>query len=251
MGFITPIRYAVRFRNWREVLRAKAEDRTPPVVILRRGPRFEAPEGVSVTRLANEIFFHRVYALPGGEIGPEDVVVDVGANVGVFSVYAAARTRGRIVAVEPFPQNVEFLRRNLRANGCERVEVVPSALSDHEGTLELAVAKKGTMHSIAPAAAEGGERVKVPATTLARIVEQRGLERIDLLKMDCEGAEGVILPTLPKDVLARVQRMALEFHDHLSPVSHEALRALLEANGFSTTLRSKAGSTVGMLYAFR
>ncbi len=245
------LRYARRYTNWREMLRARAEGLRPPVVELRAGIRFESPPSVSVPRLVNEIFFRRVYTPWGHEIGAHDVVLDVGANVGVFSLYAATRSRGRIVAVEPFPANLEFLQRNLAANDQERVEVVPSALSDRVGSISLIVASKGTMHSIAGEQDAGGESIEVPTTTLAALVDKLGLDRIDFMKMDCEGAEGTILPAVPPELWRRFRRISMEFHDGASALRHQEIQKLLEEAGFPTRLRWDGRSGVGILYAAR
>ena len=75
------------------------------------------------------------------------------------------------------------------------------------------------------------------------------LDRVDFLKMDCEGSEGAILLSTPADYLKRIGRLAIEFHDNVSAVAHDQIQALLEQHGFRTALRWDGASPFGFLYA--
>jgi hypothetical protein len=75
------------------------------VVRLRNGLSFKAPEGRNVLRGVSGVFFKRYYSPPGFEVREGDLLVDIGANVGAYNVYAARRTRSRLLAVEPDPEN--------------------------------------------------------------------------------------------------------------------------------------------------
>jgi len=253
MDPIRAIRYARHYRNWWELERVRASGRVPHSAVLRGGPRFDAPEDTNVLRLIRGVFFQKYYTPPGFEIGPDDVVVDVGANVGTFSVYAGLRTRGRVLAVEPVPGNLEFLERNLRQNGCSHVEVFGGALADKDGSIRLEVMDNGVRHRLSdlgPTSAPG-HTIEVPSRTLATLMEERGIDHIDYLKLDCEGAEGLILPSLRGHWAERIRRIGLEFHDRLSPLGHEALEGLLAEMGFRTRLSWDGADVRGFLYASR
>ena len=80
----------------------------------------------------DEVHTDRVYA--DGRIGEDGTVVDCGAHIGLFTLYAARRCpRGRVVSVEPSPLNLEGLRRYVARNGLANVSVVPWALSGTAG----------------------------------------------------------------------------------------------------------------------
>jgi FkbM family methyltransferase len=165
-------------------------------------------------------------------------------------VYAARKTRGRVVAVEPFPQNVEYLRRNVGVNDCD-VEVSECALSDKDGTARLYVSDNGSTHQLFEKSHDGmlQDFVEVPSRSLASFMDEKELAAIDLLKLDCEGAEGLILPAAAESVLQRVRRISLEFHDYASPLDHDALAELLQAAGYATSLRWDGVAQNGYLYA--
>ena len=253
MSWLRALRYARRYRNWRELARERAASREPGRVVLRSGLVFEAPADTNVLRVVNGVFFKRYYTRgPIGDVGPGDAVLDVGANVGAFAVYAALRTRGPVLAVEPFPANLACLERNLRGNGCGQVRVVACALAERDASARLTVYESGVRHSLAPSGARAtAAGVEVRTRSLPSLLDEHGLERVDFLKLDCEGAEGLALPATPEPYLRRLRRVALEFHDDLSPVRHEELERLLAASGMSTRLEWDGHATRGFLFAWR
>ncbi len=118
----------------------------------------------------------------------EGTLVDVGAHVGFVVLAAAAgRPRARIVALEPHPGNRASLLRNLALNPGVRVEVEGVAAGRSPGSARLTDANEGTDYHRIVAGAAGG--VEVEVETLDGIAEARGIERIDVLKLDIEGYE--------------------------------------------------------------
>jgi FkbM family methyltransferase len=247
------LRYARRYRNWRELARERSARREPGRVVLRNGLVFEGPADTNVLRVVNGVFFKRYYTRGAiGDIGPGDVVVDVGANVGAFAVYAGLRTPGPVLAVEPFPANLACLERNLRVNGCAHVRVVPCALAGRDGSARLTVYESGVRHSLAAHGARATTAgVDVRTRSLPSLLDEHGLERVDFLKLDCEGGEGLALPATPEPYLRRLRRVALEFHDDLSPVRHPELERLLAASGMSTRTEWDGRATRGFVFAWR
>jgi FkbM family methyltransferase len=164
--------------------------------------------------------FHRIFlrdeyrlrSVVGGQLG---CVVDLGANVGVFSVRIAPFAR-RVIAYEPHPELFGQLVKNL--GGRRNVEAVQAAVSGASGTLRLYEpsnpGQSGT-HSLHPES--GGymsERfVEVRAITLDELFERHAIEVCDLLKLDVEGAEYEILHGASPSTLARIRRIYGEYHD--------------------------------------
>lgn len=145
--------------------------------------------------------------------GDEAVILDAGANVGAFTLYAAARAPGaRIHAIEPGTAALAGLRRTVEHNGLgPRVTIHGWGIAGATGErtfYESDTTVYSTMFEVAGRAASG-IRVK----SLADAVREAGdPARIDLLKMDCEGAEMEALLAAPPDVLQRIRRIAIEFH---------------------------------------
>jgi FkbM family methyltransferase len=253
MNWLRGLRYARRYRNWRELERERAQKRRPGRAVLRDGTTFEAPAGVNVLRVVTPIFHKRVYTPPGLELRPGDVVVDVGANIGAFAVYAAQRTRARLLAVEPHPENAAVLRRNLRANGAEDAVVAECAVADAPGTLPLFLGRSGTTHQLFATGKDtaAGDSIDVRVATLPQLLAEHGIAAVDFLKLDCEGAEGLILPSLPDALLRSIRAIAMEFHDDVSPLAHDALAKLLAERGYRVSQAWDGRSANGMLFGHR
>lgn len=122
-------------------------------------------------------------------------VVDVGANIGVYTCSGAARlgAGGRLTAFEPVPENLGHLRANIARNGLDAlVEVAPMAVGESPGelTLHLSADQSGKHSADARNAGAGAASVTVPMTSLDAYLDGR---TADLIKIDVEGYEGFVL----------------------------------------------------------
>lgn len=126
-------------------------------------------------------------------LAPGMVVVDAGAHVGQYTVIASSLVgpTGQVHAFEPDPQNVAILRRNLRVNQCANVRCHAVALADSVGraTLYRSTVSNAGAGSLRPSAFHDGSMAVVPVRTLSDYATEAGLDRLDLLKADVEGAE--------------------------------------------------------------
>jgi FkbM family methyltransferase len=130
-------------------------------------------------------------ALVGHHVPRDATVLDVGANIGLSTILLA-RLTGRVVAFEPSPPNVAFLRRNLELNAIPNVEVVAAAVSDAPGTLRFHVAQFGAGSHVVAAGHVAGQTmptVDVPAIVL----DDQNLPPLAFLKIDAEGHEPNVL----------------------------------------------------------
>lgn len=128
----------------------------------------------------------------------EDIVfVDIGADVGGYALFVAARagTRARILAVEPQPDIFERLVFNIRQNGFATIKALACAVSDQDGPVTLFVNPKdsGETSMRTVNAHARGRQLTVQARPLAGLVAEEGLSRIDVMKLDIEGAEELVL----------------------------------------------------------
>ncbi len=119
------------------------------------------------------------------------VVVDVGAHFGIYTVKAAKKVgvEGLVIAVEAENGNYEFLDRNIRINRYRNVIPLRLALSSFEGRAKLYVRSFGG-HSLLR---KTNDAIDVSVTTLARLLSRIGVNRVDLMKIDVEGAELEVL----------------------------------------------------------
>jgi FkbM family methyltransferase len=177
------------------------------------------------------------------------LVVDVGANAGVFATVAGTwiGPTGRLVAIEPNPAVIERLRRNLRQNGLEpRAEVIAVGLSDEAGPARLLVGANTTIGSVAGIDDGADQGVDIELRTLDGVAAERGLTRIDLLKVDVEGLEIPVLDGA-RGMLKRCNRLVLEVSQaHDLPGVTERCR---EA-GFDSIVARPAGADSGATIVF-
>jgi FkbM family methyltransferase len=134
----------------------------------------------------------RIYGNEKHWIKPGDVVLDCGANIGVFTREALNAGASKVVAVEPAPENLECLRRNFApeiASG--KVVVYPKGVWDKDDTLELHIHHDNAAADSFIIESKDAKRtaVKVPLTTIDKMMQELNLERADFIKMDIEGAE--------------------------------------------------------------
>lgn len=143
-------------------------------------------------------------------------VLDLGANVGYASLYFLhSYPTCRVVAVEPDPENFALLATNLEPFG-DRATLVQKAVWSIETDLTLVSPYTGARHQwarqVAPAG-QGDDAIRVRATTVRQILDEQNIDRLDILKMDIEGAEAEVLGDSANWV-DRVDCVAIELHDH-------------------------------------
>lgn len=121
-------------------------------------------------------------------VRPGDVVYDVGANAGFFTLLASklAGPTGAVYAFEPLPRNLDHLRNHLSLNRAANVHVLPLAVSDRTGTARFAIAESPSMGGLSE---HGG--IEVQTTTLDEL--RATIPPPDFIKMDIEGGESAAL----------------------------------------------------------
>jgi len=151
-----------------------------------------------------------IYELPGHEIRKGDIVLDVGANIGMFTRTALARGASLVVAIEPAPQTLNAFRRNLEKEiQAGRVVVFPKGAWDHDTELDLSVhVTNQAANSLVLPREVPGPAVRVSLTTIDKIVAELKLPRVDFIKMDIEGAE--------KPAIKGAQNTIRRFHPRMS-----------------------------------
>ncbi|KAK5527628.1 hypothetical protein LTR23_011238, partial [Exophiala sp. CCFEE 6169] len=231
--------------------------------------------------LYDEIFGGDGYLRHGVRLADGDCVFDVGANIGMFSLFAASRCAGlRVFAFEPVPQVCEVLRLNLSLMAVDAV-VHHCGLSDASGEAEFifyphnslvsssvldVAATREVVASYLRSAGEGdgpeynqlldermrGERIRLPLRTVSDIIRQHDVSRIDLLKIDVEGAEWQVLSGIESGHWARIRQIVVEVHDIDGRL--DAVRARLQSEGFVVVTgqdQMLRGTSLHNVYAVR
>jgi FkbM family methyltransferase len=158
------------------------------------------------------------------------VIVDIGANIGTFTLYAAREApQARIIAVEPFPDTFRRLEEMIDTNGLrERVTAVNCAVSGKRGEQKMDSAagipsQYRRIHSAETATLNADHRgpaatlpdesgVPIRAETLGDMLDQAGVSAADLVKMNIHGSEYEVLLGTEADVLQRCRQISVQYH---------------------------------------
>jgi len=188
-----------------------------------------------------------VMAELGRRLGPGAVVLDVGANIGYLTLAAAAAVgpEGRVIAVEPSPENSLLLRTSVAANGFRQVEVHQCAASDQHAAFVLEVdGSNGRMVPIGQHRPNARQRYLIFARPLDELLAD--LDRLDLVKLDIEGAEPLAINGM-RAALARLRPVLIsefspEMLQRTAGVAPEAYIATLRGLGYNLAVIGEAGT---------
>ena len=188
-------------------------------------------------------------------VAPDAVCLDVGANIGLYSLaLSALAPEGRIYAFEPSPSAFSHLQENVRANGIGHVETTQVAVSDRVGTVtfhDFSFFSAGSFSSdegsLLSTDSYGSSAFQATTTTLDTFVVQRGIERVDVIKIDVEGAELGVLEGAAEVLAKHEPIVLLEFNSfgftiHQSVLPQVALARLKEIFRFVFVMDRVDGS---------
>ncbi len=206
--------------------------------------QFGVPE--SLYQVFKEIFMEDVYDINKlVKTLPENpVVVDIGANAGFFNIILLSKIAGaQIFAYEPLPSNVAYFQQVIKDN--PRIEkfikLYQAAVSGTEkDSLDLFMEDHADSQVVASVFADfnvhNTKKITVPCISLSKIVALNQLDKIDLLKIDCEGSEYDILYNTAASVVQMAKHIAIEVHDvNKDTHNFRSMKKYLESLGYSIT----------------
>lgn len=175
------------------------------------GVTLSAPDEVSSWGIAYEVAGGE-YSFPGFEPRPGDRVIDVGANIGIYALWAARRG-AKVIAYEPMPATFAHLSSNTRKHTVEPVQAAVVGTAETGGKVRLYLhEERSTRHSLLGREVETGEQLERHVDVSAVTIDEVLADDCDLLKVDCEGAEFEIFQQVEDSSLRRTARIVLEFH---------------------------------------
>ena len=190
-----------------------------------------------------QVFCEQVYP-----VQRDTVVVDIGANIGMFSLFAAFSGATKVYAFEPNQAAYSCMLKNIERNGVQgRIAPYRHAVTSRSNEIVIIPKAASPQNRIAHECAPDGEHESVSTISLDEIVRSEGMPRIDLLKMDCEGCEYDILGGTSSSTFSRVGRVILEYHDG----REGEIEKILRRHGFRLERSAAENDRMGMLWFAR
>jgi FkbM family methyltransferase len=214
------IRFWGNYGNPAQIMLNRKFNPTGMMRVVDRHSRVSCLCTVGSYRMFGEVWHDKDYDVPRVPINKGDVVLDIGANQGFFSCYAADQG-AQVYAFEPSPDSYQTLQSNIKTNGFDdRVVAKPWAVGAENGTVELICSDwlGGGMNTTKPEFATNvgmnitNKVAQIPCYSLSHLIAEFGLAQIKICKLDCEGAELDILKGLKPEDRTKITAFVIEYH---------------------------------------
>jgi FkbM family methyltransferase len=166
------------------------------------------------------------------------VVIDIGANIGVFTVKSAKEVgpTGRVIAIEPEPNNIRLLEKNISINKLTNVTVIAKGLWSHPGTMPLNISPSFLGHSFfrdrSFLTEESKNEELVSVDTLDNILRVLDVKKVDLIKLDVEGSEIEVLKGSSASICKNCPKILGECHSINNVNSFNGIKNILYKSGY-------------------
>jgi FkbM family methyltransferase len=249
------------FRNGSELYTSWLRGTPCDEAVFKNGLVIQHPHGnPGLAGMILEIWHRKVYTGSFYTPQPNDLIVDGGANIGVFSVHVSQLcATAKVVAMEPFQENFAYLRRNLETARATAVDARPIALGNRTGFAKMkVVGNRSQDHQVvnpnSPADTIACNPTQDPDTIqticFLDLMKEIGSREVALFKCDIEGSEVDLLGDAQPEQLLQIKRLAIEYHDNIRPGASAMLIQTLSAT-HDTFLRDVSPLGYGMLYGVR
>jgi len=230
---ISLYRVASLIPNWYQVVFLILKLKNRVVIRLSDGTKFLISHYLDILTI-KEIFLERQYEIHGKSIR---TIIDIGGNIGTFSIAASRQyPKAKIVTYEPASSTYKLLVDNVGLNKIFNIKVKKEAVGKKQGESKFYVHPASGLSSLYPGRKEMKSE-RVPVTTLKEIIKANKIDRIDILKMDCEGSEYDIILNCQPQVLSKIRSMFVEYHDSLTDHHHSELVSFLLKNNYSVQIQ--------------
>jgi len=165
-------------------------------------------------------------------LSKDDVVVDLGANIGYYALMESKRCK-KVYAIEPVEKNIQFLKTNVELNKCKNIEIFPMAIGDKTTTALMNISSTSNLHSFYPLQNAICKK-EIKMDTLDNFLKDK--EKPTFVRMDIEGYELKVLHGMT-DTLKFVGRLFIEVHADIMSLSEtRELIDILSNNDFKPEL---------------
>lgn len=200
-----------------------------------------------------EIFKEHEYRIVESAIrAATDPILDIGAHAGYFSLYVRSlNPEVKIIAVEPEPNNIEFLKTQLDNNQFKNIDIINAALSAKTGNRKFILSKDSHNHRLMKTGEgdTGKQVISVYTYSLSDLIKKCILNKVSVLKMDIEGGEHEVFDSLNDDELKKIDTIIMEYHLR-GGYSFKDIQVRLGENGFGVQVfPSRFDKKMGFIFA--
>jgi FkbM family methyltransferase len=236
-------RIIVSVNNWKQYLQSYASSFSG-IIRFRSGLRIKINDPSDASSVS-VIFFKREY----GTVKRNSVVLDIGANKGYFSVYAVNAAENIVVySFEPIKDTYDSILENIKLNDFQHT-ITPfnKGVAGSGGIRIFSITSSISNSMVFDLNSEKQE--KVECITLETIMKENKLSKVDLIKMDCEGAEYEIFYNTPKSYLKRISEIRMEYHKiDDDTLNVQSLINFMKNNRFEVTRHKPSTEWVGIIW---
>ena len=197
-----------------------------------------------------EIFITKIYD-KFFEVNKGDVVVDIGGNLGLFSYYALCKGAKQVYCFEPSPQSYNCIIENFNL---DNLVVEEAAVGAKDGEVTFNINPESSINSSMFASNENSQTITCGSINLNTYIKTNNIEKIDYLKIDCEGAEYEIIESLDEQYLTNnIDKICLEYHLNKNGEINTILNKLKKC-GFNVNFEYgdyQINDELGIIYAYK
>lgn len=178
-------------------------------------------------------------------------IIDIGSHYGYFSIFANKNTdnQSRIISIEPGVSNFKKLTKNIRDNKLENITAINCAVGVKNEFSDFYIGKSSNNSLVMNYSllSEKALVERIEIKTLEKIIVENQIEKIDFLKMDCEGSEYSILTNLKEEIFNKIHTISMEFHDFKNEENTgDTILKILIKNGFKIVKYEYDKTTKGL-----
>ena len=199
-------------KNWRDLISIYCNQKNNMYSVLetRKGIKIKIRNNSTDIQAFANVWLLEEYNQRGFIPQDNGSVLDIGSHIGLYAMYISQKSpKTKIFCFEPVKDNFNLLKENISNNLLENVRICNSAVSNRVEKGEIFLSEDQSAHSLVQ---KSGRREKIDTTTLENIIDENHIERISVLKLDCEGSEYDIIDSLSDEILKKIENICLEYH---------------------------------------
>ena len=237
------------FKNWNDLLTIYFKLTKKETVVLETKNNIKLKIRVNSTDFMalTNVWIIEEYAKEGFDIKNDDIIIDIGGHIGLFSIYAAEKCKsGKIFTFEPVKDNFKILKENIETNKIKNIFPEKVAISNKSSKVTIFLSDDDAGHGMY---SKSSNTITIDAINLEEIFLKNNLKKCDFLKIDAEGAEFDILENISEDMLKTISKIVIEYHifEENSIKRLENIMEKFEKNGFKIT-KNPYSDTLGLMF---